>query len=250
MRGEWKFLALGATWLVLCPRFVDARTSAVSASEPAFVVASKGPLPTIVMREHDDAIDSREGEPSERSTSDAQEAASPRARHAAELDLEQRLKELHVAEGAQGLSVHVRSDHGELDLSPEEYARALKVSLETQDSRGWLYKALNITTAWGILWVMVGVLGQVLFTYRMVVQWLASERSKRSVIPVGYWWGSLLGGMTLLVYFSWRKDIVGIVGQAAPLVIYARNLVLIYRTPPAERALVEGKPWRAPKPSP
>jgi lipid-A-disaccharide synthase-like uncharacterized protein len=68
----------------------------------------------------------------------------------------------------------------------------------------------------------------------MVLQWLASEKHKRSVVPVGFWWGSLLGGLMLFVYFVWRKDVVGIVGQSTGVFVYARNLILIYRRQRAE----------------
>src|SRR5690606_17527240 len=89
-------------------------------------------------------------------------------------------------------------------------------------------------------WVSVGLLGQLLFTFRMVLQWLASEKEHKSVVPVGFWWGSLLGGLMLLTYFIWRKDIVGIIGQSTGAFIYARNLWLIYA----------GRPKAAPAPSP
>ncbi|ACV69613.1 lipid A biosynthesis domain protein [Desulfohalobium retbaense DSM 5692] len=79
------------------------------------------------------------------------------------------------------------------------------------------------------MWVSVGLLGQVFFTGRMVVQWITSERKRRSVIPVAFWWMSLLGACMLLLYFIWRKDIVGILGQSTGLFIYLRNLRLIYR---------------------
>ena len=70
---------------------------------------------------------------------------------------------------------------------------------------------------------------QVLFTGRMLVQWLASEKRKRSVVPVAFWWMSLIGGVMLLTYFIWRKDIVGVAGQSTGLLVYGRNLILIRR---------------------
>ncbi|MEO1236901.1 MAG: lipid-A-disaccharide synthase N-terminal domain-containing protein [Planctomycetota bacterium] len=93
---------------------------------------------------------------------------------------------------------------------------------------------LNITTAAGVAWVALGLLGQVLFTARMLVQWLASERQQRSVVPPVFWWLSLVGATMLLVYFVWRKDIVGVLGQSTGWAIYARNLALIYKRPPEE----------------
>jgi lipid-A-disaccharide synthase-like uncharacterized protein len=64
---------------------------------------------------------------------------------------------------------------------------------------------------------------------RFVVQWVASERKKRSVIPVAFWYFSLAGGLLLLAYSIYRKDPVFILGQATGLFIYVRNLMLIFR---------------------
>ncbi len=77
------------------------------------------------------------------------------------------------------------------------------------------------------IWVGIGFLGQALFTSRFLVQWIASERRRESVVPVAFWWFSLLGGMTLLSYAIWRQDPVFILGQGAGLVVYTRNLILI-----------------------
>lgn len=74
------------------------------------------------------------------------------------------------------------------------------------------------------IWTGVGFLGQALFTGRFVVQWLASEKVKRSVIPNLFWYFSIAGGSTLLAYAIYREDPVFIVGQGAGLAIYLRNL--------------------------
>ncbi|GGH55666.1 lipid A biosynthesis protein [Frigidibacter albus] len=76
-------------------------------------------------------------------------------------------------------------------------------------------------------WVMIGLLGQLLFTGRFLVQWLASERARRSVIPVAFWWFSIGGGLILLAYAIYRKDPVFILGQSMGVFIYIRNLWLI-----------------------
>ena len=76
-------------------------------------------------------------------------------------------------------------------------------------------------------WLAFGFLGQALFSARFVVQWIASERARRSIIPTAFWLFSLGGGVTLLVYAIYRGDPVFIVGQAAGLVIYLRNLSFI-----------------------
>ena len=79
------------------------------------------------------------------------------------------------------------------------------------------------------LWIAIGFLGQALFSSRFLVQWIASERRRESVIPVAFWWLSVVGGLTLLSYAVWRQDPVFIIGQASGLVVYARNLALIAR---------------------
>jgi lipid-A-disaccharide synthase-like uncharacterized protein len=76
-------------------------------------------------------------------------------------------------------------------------------------------------------WLMIGVLGQSLFTARFLIQWMASERKRDAVVPVSFWWLSLLGGAALLSYAISRKDPVIVVGQSLGLVVYARNLMLI-----------------------
>lgn len=82
----------------------------------------------------------------------------------------------------------------------------------------------------GTFWIGIGFLGQLLFTSRFLVQWIASERRRESVIPLAFWWLSLAGGLTLLAYAIWRMDPVFILGQATGLVVYSRNLILIGRT--------------------
>ena len=79
------------------------------------------------------------------------------------------------------------------------------------------------------VWIAVGFLGQAFFSARFLVQWLASERAKRSVVPIAFWFLSLGGGATLLAYAIYRADPVFIVGQGAGLFIYLRNLALIRR---------------------
>lgn len=79
------------------------------------------------------------------------------------------------------------------------------------------------------LWVAIGFFGQALFSARFLIQWLASERARRSVIPTLFWYCSIGGGVVLLTYAIYRQDPVFIVGQASGLLIYARNLMLIRR---------------------
>ena len=79
------------------------------------------------------------------------------------------------------------------------------------------------------LWLAVGFLGQALFSMRFLVQWIASERRRRSILPNAFWYFSILGGLTLLSYAIYQRDAVFIVGQASGLLIYTRNLVLVRR---------------------
>ena len=79
------------------------------------------------------------------------------------------------------------------------------------------------------VWLLIGFLGQGLFASRFLVQWLASERARRSVMPVNFWYFSLGGGVVLLAYAIYKMDPVFILGQALGLVIYARNIWLIWR---------------------
>lgn len=77
--------------------------------------------------------------------------------------------------------------------------------------------------------VTLGFGGQALFSMRFVVQWLASERAGRSVVPVLFWYFSIAGGLTLLAYAIYRADPVFIVGQGLGLFIYLRNLWLVLK---------------------
>ncbi len=78
-------------------------------------------------------------------------------------------------------------------------------------------------------WLAIGFLGQAIFTARFLVQWLASERQGKSIVPSSFWWLSLIGGCTLLVYASYKQDPVIIVGQSLGVFVYLRNLVLVSR---------------------
>ena len=75
-------------------------------------------------------------------------------------------------------------------------------------------------------WVLLGLVGQAVFSLRFLVQWFESERAGRSVIPDSFWYLSIAGAMLLLVYALWRRDPVFILGQSMGFVIYARNLAL------------------------
>jgi len=76
-------------------------------------------------------------------------------------------------------------------------------------------------------WLILGFLGQALFSMRFLIQWVYSERNKRSIIPTAFWYFSLAGGLTLFSYALLRQDPVFIAGQGLGLFIYIRNLMLI-----------------------
>ena len=118
-------------------------------------------------------------------------------------------------------------------LSPDEFADLLYLEYSGHNR---FFALLNITSSAGVAWVALGLLGQVLFTGRMLVQWVASERKRRSVVPTAFWWMSLGGATMLIIYFVWRKDIVGVLGQATGWLIYVRNLRLIYRSAPDDES--------------
>lgn len=116
---------------------------------------------------------------------------------------------------------------GERALTPQQFADLLQ---SRRASSGWLATLLNISSPVGIAWVLLGLGGQLLFTGRMLVQWISSEKHRRSVVPVSFWWMSLIGATMLLAYFIWRRDIVGVLGQATGWLIYIRNLILIRKS--------------------
>ena len=79
------------------------------------------------------------------------------------------------------------------------------------------------------IWLGVGFLGQALFSMRFIIQWITSEKQKKSVIPTAFWYFSLAGGVTLLSYAIFRQDPVFILGQAGGLLVYSRNLYFVLR---------------------
>jgi lipid-A-disaccharide synthase-like uncharacterized protein len=78
-------------------------------------------------------------------------------------------------------------------------------------------------------WLYLGFAGQLLFGLRFLVQWVVSERKGESVIPIYFWYFSLIGSMILLAYAIFRRDPVFILGQSTGFIVYTRNLMLIYR---------------------
>ena len=79
------------------------------------------------------------------------------------------------------------------------------------------------------LWVTFGTLGQMIFFSRWIIQWLSSERSKSSIIPVAFWWCSLIGGIITLLYAHHIGSFPFMLAQAIGIIVYSRNLFLISR---------------------
>jgi len=92
------------------------------------------------------------------------------------------------------------------------------------DFSGWLYQVF--VSNWDT-WAVIGIIGQFAFTMRFVVQWIASELAKKSVVPFAFWIFSLIGGGILLIYSIFRKDPVFIIGNLLGFCVYVRNIWLI-----------------------
>jgi lipid-A-disaccharide synthase-like uncharacterized protein len=102
---------------------------------------------------------------------------------------------------------------------------------------GYLYDVFVTRLDW---WLALGFLAQALFTARFLVQWIASERAGRSVVPIAFWFFSIGGGVLLLVYALYRRDPVFIAGQAFGVFVYARNLHFELRDRLRQKARASG----------
>lgn len=89
----------------------------------------------------------------------------------------------------------------------------------------YIFKVETLTE---LIWVLVGLSGQLMFSMRFIIQWLASEKEHKSVIPVAFWYFSIIGGLILLAYALYRQDPVFVLGQALGIFVYARNLYLLH----------------------
>jgi len=91
----------------------------------------------------------------------------------------------------------------------------------------------NLITKWTGMsviekfWYIFGFVGQAAFASRFIVQWIVSEKAKKSIVPIHFWFLSILGGLILFIYAIHIRDAVFIVGQGSGLLVYSRNLVLI-----------------------
>lgn len=147
-------------------------------------------------------------------------------------NLSDRIATLEVVEES-GTLKFVFSDlfgGGQGEMAPEEFAREIQ---RRKRDLPLLFRWLDVTGWAGVWWVLFGLAGQFIFMGRMLIQWWASEKVKSSVVPPVFWWLSLLGSSMLLIYFIWRKEPVGFIGQCAGWLIYVRNLWFIHGTSPS-----------------
>lgn len=93
---------------------------------------------------------------------------------------------------------------------------------------------MNVSSTLDLVWLTVGLLAQLMFSARFLIQWITSEKAGESIVPVAFWWFSIIGGVLLLAYGFYRGEPVIILGQAFGIVVYARNLWLIH----AKRAAI------------
>lgn len=91
----------------------------------------------------------------------------------------------------------------------------------------WLRDVFHVANTAELVWVLIGLFGQMMFSARFLVQWIASERARKSIVPVTFWYFSLAGGIVLFSYALYRRDPVFILGQGLGLTVYLRNLALI-----------------------
>lgn len=105
--------------------------------------------------------------------------------------------------------------------------RVVEETLKQRTNR--VFRFFNITSWINLVWIGVGLFGQLAFSGRMVLQWIVSEKKRQSVITESFWWFSLFGGVLLFAYFVFRQDPVALLGQASGIVIYSRNIRLLYK---------------------
>jgi lipid-A-disaccharide synthase-like uncharacterized protein len=92
-----------------------------------------------------------------------------------------------------------------------------------------LLQYINSLNSLEIIFLIIGFVGQFIFASRFIVQWIYSEKRGESSIPIIFWYLSIVGGLSLLIYAIFRKDPVIILGQSFGILVYTRNLILIYR---------------------
>ncbi len=150
-------------------------------------------------------------------------------------NMSDRISTIKVVEDEQGeLVAYFAGWDGKIEsLTSDEFFQQVH---ERQVDLPWLFRRMDVTSTTSLLWVLFGFLAQGIFAGRMIVQWYASEKAKSSVIPNIFWWMSLIGSSMCIIYFIWRKDPVGVTGQATGWLVYVRNLWMIYGKNNSEQA--------------
>ena len=92
-----------------------------------------------------------------------------------------------------------------------------------------------------LMWVGLGLMAQVMFSMRFIIQWIASEQAGVSIVPEAFWYFSFASGLMLFLYAVYRMDPVFIIGQSTGLFIYSRNIYLIWKAKANKRALFAGE---------
>ncbi len=101
-----------------------------------------------------------------------------------------------------------------------------------------------------LIWLSIGFAAQLMFSMRFIVQWIASERARRSIVPEMFWYFSFAGGLMLFCYAIHRMDPVFILGQGTGLLIYSRNIYFVWINKRLERGAADGPLERLTKPVP
>lgn len=117
-------------------------------------------------------------------------------------------------------------DLGSESMTEKQFQETLSKVARVQ-GRSWILQVLNVSAYNKLWWPALGFLGQLVFAGRMWVQWLTSEKQRKSVVPPVFWYMSLVGGLISATYFIWRQDLVGVIGQTSGIWIYARNVYLL-----------------------
>ena len=91
------------------------------------------------------------------------------------------------------------------------------------------------------IFIILGLAGQLMFSARFLVQWIVSEKRKKSAAPISFWFLSLFGSFLLLIYAIYKKDIVFTLGQLFGFIVYIRNLLIIKNTEKIEKNIKKGK---------
>jgi lipid-A-disaccharide synthase-like uncharacterized protein len=133
------------------------------------------------------------------------------------------------------------SEKGTAWIDEQEYQTTIMENADLKEL-SWVLQFWNVSSYANLAWVALGLGGQLVFAGRMIIQWLASEKKRQSVVPPAFWYMSLAGGLCLTAYFVWRHDPVGVLGQAMGLVVYVRNIRLLMLHRPGDQPVPDAVP--------